>query len=310
MQNTVFFVEKSENLYENHLFYLRKLYLPILGSEPVSLYCFLFDLFSTKNVLEKTNFTQDDVCSLLNIDSANFLSARKMLEAVGLLRTYLSSDAKKIYLVLIKPLNIEKFHVNKFLKSELVKKIGPIRYENIYFSLKNRVSPKDDYREIGITFSDLFSVDFEPKKIVDATDEISFNENISLDQAIKTLPSILFLKYLTKNSPSFAEKNLVNYLIQFGFQDNSINYICNYSFEKNNRVVPNFVKKIMMDLYKRDIMKFSDIVSDFKNIRKQKPNTDIWGYPLEEDKEEKSSGSSSTEEIDFDKLFEEINQSL
>lgn len=278
MEKTIFFVEKKSHIHENHLFLIRKLYLPIIGPVSYTFYTFLLDLTQDQKLLNKPFFYLKDSLNSLNISEHDFFASKKILEATGLLRTYFCRTSKNFYLVILKPLNFEKFNKNKFLKFQLIKKIGDVEFENLYLKLKTSSWNKENLEETSVKFSDIFDIK-EQEKINISTAEMDFNKNISLDEAIVSLPSILFIKYLTKKTANLNEINLINFCSKLGFMDSSINLIINYSFIKNSKIVVNFIKKIASDFAEKNLLRFEDIKFEFNSILdKSKQAKDLWDY--------------------------------
>ncbi|MGL4343453.1 MAG: DnaD domain protein [Metamycoplasmataceae bacterium] len=308
MQNSIFFIEKNENICENYLLNFRRLYLPILGSNSYALYSYFYDLLSSKNTLYNS-FNLEDMSKSLFLEPEDVLVAKKRLEAAGLIKSFINIENNKNIISFLKPLNFSKFNQNKFLKRELIKKIGELRFEKLYLENKSKLNSKDGYLEDTIKFSDVFSIEIDDNFSEKTTSEINLPVNLSLEKAIEELSSIHFIKYIFQKTANIAEINLINYCASLGFSDKSINLFLNYSFLKNDKLVINFIKKIAQDFFERDLLLSKEIEYELslaqKGRQKIEFNNNLWDYDNKIEDKNKNLIASETKELSLYDLLEE-----
>ncbi|MGL5522052.1 MAG: DnaD domain protein [Metamycoplasmataceae bacterium] len=314
MKNNIFLLEKRKEINNFDLLLFKKLYLPILGPNSFAIYTYLIDQLN--NQLQfNASFNLSELETSLSITLDDFVEARQKLEGLGLIRTFISEETGNSILCLLKPLSFEKFLNNKFLKFQLVKRIGSIGLEKLYLLFKNKVNNKDSYIETTKKYSDFFDIN-EVSTEISNTGEIEIDMNISLSQAIEKYPSVLFIKYISKNNASSNERNMITFCSSLGFSDKAINELIKYSFTKNNRLVINFIKKIAQDFYEKDIISFNDVERELNfSIRKNNsfdPFENIWDNELiinnnnNRYKKNEEPVTSITEDVDIFDLIEDL----
>ncbi len=270
---------------ENHEAMLA-LYVPIVGPNAYSLYLALHNSsIDNKNANPVAN-TINSLLKSINIKYTELLEARKILEATGLLRTYISNDENKFAFEVIAPLSPNKFLKNKLLKNLLLRKIGEVRLDNIMHLHREIKMDLDDYNEVTANFQDLFDIEeLSSSNNIELIREMQLPQVESMDHAIESMDSKLFFKYLTKSFPSPIQINKINALLESGLSNPSLNLILNHSYEKNGAIIFNYVTTIANDFQRRQIntfMKIKESLSqskkhiqiDFFGTKNEKRNTD------------------------------------
>lgn len=133
---------------------LTQLYLPFIGQTALALYQLL--------VLEARATTRDDhnfLLDSLNVNLTDFVAARQKLEAVGLLKTFATSDSVLTYVV-VAPLSASEFFKEPLLAGLLAKFVGELRFE----TLKERflTVPEVAGENLSARFTDVFQVPNAP----------------------------------------------------------------------------------------------------------------------------------------------------
>lgn len=142
------------------------LYQPIIGSEAMSLYFTLNSLISRKN-LESETYSHIFLYDMLGLDEKKFLSLRHILEGIGLITTY-KDDSSYVYL-LASPLSPKKFLSDGVLGVMLCSKVGMDVFNSLRSNFKVVKLDKKNYKNITVSFDDVFSVD--------ATSDLVSNDN-------------------------------------------------------------------------------------------------------------------------------------
>lgn len=185
---TKYCIEHNINFSPN-MFDLSNVYLPVIGSRAFSLYIFLSNQRFIGNVAK--NYDIKKIMSFLSFSFDEVMSSRKMLEAYGLLRTYVEENhinkENILFFSLFNPLSFSDFCINNKFKSSLLNKIGIERFQELEFLYSENKKPRqeiiEDYSDIfnEINPSSKFSFDFdsfniELSKLLKCP--ISFNDDI------------------------------------------------------------------------------------------------------------------------------------
>lgn len=151
--NSKFNICASFNLSLDDINCVSLLYQPLIGPEACALYLTLNSLVLRSN-LKSQEFNHIFLYDMLGIDGSIFLKRRKILEAIGLLSTYMNGDSY-IYLI-CPPLSPKSFISDGVLGVMLCSKVG----ENVFMDLKNRFTvekiDKTEYKNISAAFDDVF----------------------------------------------------------------------------------------------------------------------------------------------------------
>lgn len=159
-------------LSDYNVFLIHQLYMPIIGTDASALYITL-----ANNVkMGKKNVYISDLTIFMDCSLNDFVSARKKLEAVGLISTYstTNSEPKELSIVLYSPKSPKKFFENIVLKGLLTSKIGVEKSAELKDFLKIDKIDKNQLKEESASFIDVFSVnlDSDDFKYDPATNEI------------------------------------------------------------------------------------------------------------------------------------------
>ena len=139
---------------------LNLLYLPLLGNDAISLYCFLGSkMLSDKNL--SRNYLHYDILDSLSLSNRKFIVARKKLEAMGLIQSfYIDNAGVGQFVYKIKEaLDFTTFFNTPILAQLLENTLGSSEYKEIvnYYSF-DKVSFRS-FEEITAKFSDVFHLE-------------------------------------------------------------------------------------------------------------------------------------------------------
>ena len=137
---------------------LNTLYLPITGPLAIMLYMILLDdLDKFQLISESSNHAK--LLSKLHISTSELSEARNVLEAIGLLKTYLKKDTINNYIYeLYSPVSAHEFFSHPIFNIVLYNNIGKKEYDNLVAYYKNARINKEGYTEITHSFSEVFDV--------------------------------------------------------------------------------------------------------------------------------------------------------
>ena len=122
-------------LNDNDRLVLSMLYQPIIGSTALSLY---FTLWSDLNKTEilSNEYTHHHLMNTMNLKLDDVISARRKLEAIGLLKTFYKKGEVNNYVYeLYSPFSPVEFFSNPILSSSLLSSVGKKDYQN-YIDMK------------------------------------------------------------------------------------------------------------------------------------------------------------------------------
>lgn len=133
------------------------LYEPIIGPIAVSLYLtFWSDL--DKMELISRDFTHHHLMTILKSDLNSISNARKALEAVGLMKTFVQEgdNINKYLYELYSPLSANEFFTHPILSVLLLNNIGESEFNSLINYYKKIQFKKDGYKEITETMNQTF----------------------------------------------------------------------------------------------------------------------------------------------------------
>lgn len=193
---------------------LISLYEPIIGATAVSLYLtFWCDL--DKLEIMSIDYNHHHLMTILKSDLATIEKARKTLEAVGLLKSFIKkNDNINEYLYeLYSPISAYEFFNHPVLSVLLLNNIGEMEYNNLLNYYKKHIVSKHNYEEITSTMNDTFT----SVTTFEATNESIRKQNklgINLENLIDFDLVIAGLPKGMVNPKTFNKKNreLINQL--------------------------------------------------------------------------------------------------
>ncbi|QDF64929.1 hypothetical protein [Mycoplasma nasistruthionis] len=151
-----FVTERKEEITNDDLRNLRQFYAPLVGTEALALYQFLFDsLNHQKSSLSLYEYWY--LCNLLQIQPEQLENSRKRLEGLGLMETFSINEKQITVFKLNKPLDASKFNSNSLIKDMLVDKIGKDNYARLVLSKISQDSITDNYQSYELT-SDFYEI--------------------------------------------------------------------------------------------------------------------------------------------------------
>lgn len=220
----VYVVVNKSILNENDRFILTTLYQPIIGSSALSLY---FTLWSdlNKSAFLSCEYTHHHLMDFMNLKLEEIISARKKLEAIGLLKTYLKQNDVNSYIYeLYSPLSSVEFFSNPILSSSLLSCIGKKEYQNLINYFRIPKINTGEFENITVKFSDIFmmsnDIDYEFDNDILKKDklEIMVGDVVDFDFIASSMPKGI----LNNNCFSKNVRKLINSLAYLYNFDNEI----------------------------------------------------------------------------------------
>ena len=198
-----------------------ELYQPLVGANATILYLTL--LKQKRNEEDEIEYDLTHLLNILQFTPAQFLSARRMLEGVGLLRSY-CNEARQFLYVLYAPKNPKDFFDDVLFKGLLIQSIGEKETKKLASRYKVNLDIDQGYEEVSASFIDIFHPNYDDaafkknfKEVFAGHDEGRIRINFNDD---------LFTKYLSDNleDPELSIgkrdlKEIARYSALFGFSE-------------------------------------------------------------------------------------------
>lgn len=254
-------------LNENDRLILTMLYQPIIGSISLSLY---FTLWSDLNKTEilSNEYTHHHLMNTMSLKLDDIVSARKKLEAIGLLKTlYRKADVNNYVYELYSPLSPLEFFSNPILSSSLLSSVGKKDYQNLINFYKHPKINTNEFENISSKFSDIFMMTSDIDEIdVDLKKkdklEVLIDDIIDFDFVISSIPKgILNEKAFNKDTRKLI--NQLSYLYNF---DNTIMIsLIKDSINEKGLISESELKKNCKNYYSFENKEYPKLVFKSKN---------------------------------------------
>lgn len=177
---------------------LTNLYQPIIGFSAISLYLTFFNDLNNKS-LESDEFTHHHLMCNMQLKLDSIIDARRRLEGIGLLKTYIKTDEVNNYIyVLYSPLSAYEFFNHPILNVVLYNNIGSVEYDKLQKFYKiPRINIKD-YQDITSSFESVYSSSintnllFDNHEIIkDNSKKLAIKSDFDIDLLITSIPKRL-----------------------------------------------------------------------------------------------------------------------
>lgn len=255
-----YLVINKTNLNENDRKILNMLYQPIIGFEPISLYFTLWSDLDKCNIMSG-EYTHHHLMSNMKLKLDDITDARKKLEAIGLLKTYVKEDNIKSFVYeLYTPLNEYDFLNHPILSVVLYNNVGEKEYSKLVNYFKTPNINLKEYKDVTTSFNDVFEL--KPLTSIETlltdirrkeTNDLNITSNFDFNMLSESLGKMCTEKTLNKEIKDLITKLALVYNIDAIHMANIIRGIINesglinkeelrkktkeyYQFEENGRL--------------------------------------------------------------------------
>ena len=161
------------------------LYQPIIGTTPIALYNTLITELDKSEILSSTE-THLQLMKLTLLPLEQIKEARKLLEAIGLLKTYFKEGNINEYIYEIySPLKPNEFFINPTLNMALYSSLGKSEYKKLKANFQIPKINLDSYTNISSSFTDMFtSCSISAKEYIDNNIKEEVTSKIKLTNMI------------------------------------------------------------------------------------------------------------------------------
>ena len=196
---------------------LVSLYEPLIGALAINLYNTLWTYLDHLEIIS-TEYTHNTLLNSMMITINEMVDARKKLEAIGLLKTYVKKGGVNSFVYeLYSPMSAKEFINNPILNTALYNALGPTEYERRVEFFKTPAINLKNYEDITVKFSDIFTWSNSSLRTIDIYNLKNKNTR-SLDIISKidihTILSLIPEEILNHRS---VTKDMKNYLIKISF---------------------------------------------------------------------------------------------
>ena len=221
-----------------------ELYQPLVGANATILYLTL--LKQKRNEEDEIEYDLTHLLNILQFTPAQFLSARRMLEGVGLLRSYCNDVRQYIY-VLYAPKNPKDFFDDVLFKGLLIQSIGEKETKKLAYRYKVNLTINPEYEEVSASFVDIFHPNYDDaafkknfKESFVGHDEGRIRINFNDDLFTKYLSEALSIRDLTVGKRDLKE--IARYSTLFGFSEKQMASVVANVYNVNDTVKIDFAK--------------------------------------------------------------------
>ena len=139
---------------------LLELYQPIIGAPAASLY---LTLSTQKKSNGDSILKTEQLLKSMQLTANEFYSARRYLEAVGLIRTYESvlDDVRCYIYVIYSPKSPKAFFEDTLFKGLLILSVGEKEAKRLANKWKVNLSIPEEYHEVSASFLDVYKIDYD-----------------------------------------------------------------------------------------------------------------------------------------------------
>ena len=246
-----YIVVNKSLLNDNDRLILTMLYQPIVGSIAISLYFTLWaDL--NKTAIMSNEYTHHHLMNTMSLKLDDIISARKKLEAIGLLKSYYKIGQINNYVYEIySPLSSNEFFTNPLLSSALLSSIGKKEYQSLLSYYKIPKINMSEFENITTSFSDIYKMCINEEAI-----ESNVKKKDKLDLVIDDVVDFNFIissmpkGICNLNTFTSSMKKLINRLSYlYNFDDTTMLEMIKDSLNEKGMINENELKKNCKNYY-------------------------------------------------------------
>lgn len=139
----------------NHLEILNRLYMPLIGAQAIGTYHFMNQFVNSDETL--THYT---IMNELKLNLAAFRQYMDLLEAIGLIKTYVNHDEQQSFFIyeLVQPPTAYQFFNDPMLSVYLYNQVDKQRYKSLKNYFKKQEPDLNGFQQVTRKFTDVFKV--------------------------------------------------------------------------------------------------------------------------------------------------------
>lgn len=211
------FVIVNKTVLQDERRVLVSLYEPLIGAIAINLYNTLWTYLDHLEIIS-TEYTHNTLLNSMMISINEMVDARKKLEAVGLLKSYVKKGSVNNFVYeLYSPMSAKEFINNPILNTALYNALGQSEYERRVEFFKTPTVNLKNYEDITSKFSDIFTWSSSSLRNIEiynlknkATRPLEIISKIDVNTILSLIPE----EVLNHRS---VTKDMRNYLITISF---------------------------------------------------------------------------------------------
>ena len=135
--------------------------MPIIGPTPIMLYNILWSDLEKGEIIS-SELTHHHLVTNMHMSTSEFLIARRKLEAIGLLKSYIKEESVNNYIYeLYSPISANEFFNHPILNIVLYNNIGKKEYAKRQEIFQVPKISLKDYEDVSSSFDEVFETDEE-----------------------------------------------------------------------------------------------------------------------------------------------------
>lgn len=211
------FVIVNKTVLQDERRVLVSLYEPLIGAIAINLYNTLWTYLDHLEIIS-TEYTHNTLLNSMMISINEMVDARKKLEAVGLLKSYVKKGSVNNFVYeLYSPMSAKEFINNPILNTALYNALGQSEYERRIEFFKTPTVNLKNYEDVTVKFSDIFTWSSSSLRNIEiynlknkATRPLEIISKIDVNTILSLIPE----EVLNHRS---VTKDMRNYLITISF---------------------------------------------------------------------------------------------
>lgn len=274
MSDIKIYIHKNDDNVENYSLYLNDYYLPIIGAKGAFLYRFFKE--STFNYME-----EERLINLLSLSKIDYNYNRKMLEAIGLISTFIKEDEE---IIILKPVLPPSY----FFNEEHLRKILLVSLnndENAFKKIEEKYQNKldlDGFNNISASLLDIFNIkpeNNEKEYRFTVKNDKSDDFSLSTFYSLLRKNSQISAKLISKNDEerikdlaslySLDEKEMTKYINIYFDINNSSNHIKFKEMEKEiikNSMIPSLDSNLLDNNLPKKIKTDNELINFYNSM--------------------------------------------
>lgn len=254
MPADTFTVINKTILYDEDRSILFMLYQPIIGSTAISLYFSLLSFLERKEVISISS-THHMLMKATQLNLDKITEARKALEAIGLIKTYVATedDINSYVYEIYSPLKAIDFFKDSIMATLLRDALGMKEYRRLieYFKVPNIDLSK--YKNITSSFGDIFKTinicDVDSVELLKKENRlgVAIEPTIDLDNILSLIPSqMLNIRSVTK----YIKDLIYKLALVYNYDDEKMKNVIENSIDDTHKIDINLLKENARRLYR------------------------------------------------------------
>ncbi len=252
MPGDTFTVINKTILYDEDRNILMMLYQPIIGSNAINLYFTLSSYLERKEVISNP-ITHHMLMKSTQLSLDKIVEARKSLEAIGLIKTYVNKETDNYIYEIYSPLKAIDFFKDSIMATLLRDALGMKEYKRVFEYFKIPEVDLSKYKNITSSFNDIFTTvnvcDIDSVELIKKENRlgVAIEPTIDLDSILSLIPSqMLNIRTVTK----YVKDLIYKLALVYNYDNDKMKNIIENSIDDTHKIDINLLKENARRLYR------------------------------------------------------------